>query len=210
MISINGKQAFIARQFDSLTGAYSLNTTASENTIIDDPREYALTLQQAKEILPVNTNVHDAYIQMLLEATTEQVERYIALDTYEKTRRSIWVRPATKVLLPYGIHGAITSVISRTYDNQDTTLVANDDYYVHGSDFKWLEIVSGLDEYLIITFKSGYTAGNCPASIRMGIMQELSLQYKNRQDPNATQRVVVNGLSVEARNLLTPFIRYVL
>jgi hypothetical protein len=86
--------------------------------------------------------------------------------------------------------------------------VANSDYYVHGTELKWLEIVAGLDAYLIVTYESGYTSGNCPASIRMGIIQELMLQYKNRQDPNAPGRVIINGLSVEARNLLTPFIRY--
>jgi hypothetical protein len=41
-------------------------------------------------------------------------------------------------------------------------------------------------------------------------MQELSLQYKNRQDPNAPGRTVVNSLSVEARNLLVSYVRYVI
>jgi len=203
-----GRQGFISRGLTSLTGSYTLNTTPMETTITDDPREYAVTVQQAKEILPVNTSAHDAYIQMLLEATTEQVERYIGRDTYRRTRRSIYARPAPMVYIPYGIHGAVTSVVSQTVDNESTTLVANSDYYVHGTELKWLEIVSGLDAYLIVTYESGYTSGNCPASIRMGIIQELMLQYKNRQDPNAPGRVIINGLSVEARSLLTPFIRY--
>ena len=206
-----GQSEFVRRGFDSLTGVYNVNTFPSE-TIVSGTDEaiYPLTIGQAKSMLPVNTDLHDNLIQLLLEATTEQVERYIGRDTYRKERTSRYERPARVIGLPYGPHGDIISVKSVSYDNEETTLVAGSDYYVHGIEFKTIEIVAATEQYILVTYDSGYQAGNCPRAIVGGIMQELSLQFKNRQDPNAGGIAVVNNLSLEARNLLMSFVRYVL
>lgn len=206
-----GTDAFVRRGMSSLTGVYNTNTFPSE-TIVSGTDEaiYPLTLGQAKKMLPVNTDLHDDFIQLLLEATTDQVERYIGRDTFRKERTSRYERPARVVGLPYGPHGNVTSVKSVTYDNIETTLVAGSDYYVHGIEFKTIELMAGTDQYLLVTYESGYQAGGCPRAIVGGIMQELSLQFKNRQDPNAGGIAVVNNLSLEARNLLMPFVRYVI
>jgi hypothetical protein len=58
-----------------------------------------------------------------------------------------------------------------------------------------------------VTFASGYGAGECPEEIRAAIMQELSLQYKNRQDPNLGSGISYNGLTLEAMHLLQPYKR---
>lgn len=206
-----GQSEFVRRGFDSLTGVYNVNTFPTE-TIVSGTEEpvYPLTLGQAKAMLPVNTDLHDDFIQLLLEATTEQVGRYIGRDTYRRERTSRYERPARVIGLPYGPHGDVLSVKSVTYDNEETTLVAGSDYYVHGIEFKTIEIAAATDQYLLVTYQSGYQAGNCPRGIVGGIMQELSLQFKNRQDPNAGGIAVVNNLSLEARNLLMPFVRYTL
>jgi hypothetical protein len=112
-------------------------------------------------------------------------------------------------LLPYGVHGTITSVVAIDADNNQKTLVAGDDYTIFGIEFKGIQLSTYAD-MLLVTYQSGYGAGECPAAIRAAIMQELSLQYKNRQDPNAPGRTVVNNLSVEARNLLMSYVRYVI
>jgi len=205
----SGNAAIIRRGLDSLSGAYSQNTYPSQTIITDDPKEYALTLGNAKEMLPVNTEVHDSLITMLIEATTDQIERYINRDTYQRTRQSMYLRPAAQIMLPYGIHGNITSVIGVDAEGNQTTLVANDDYRVFGIEFKYLQM-STFYEMLLVSYQSGYAAGACPPAIKAAIMQELSLQYKNRQDPNAPGRTVVNNLSVEARNLLVSYVRYVI
>lgn len=205
----SGNAALIRRGLDSLSGAYSQNTYPTQTIITDDPKQYALTLGNAKEMLPVNTDVHDSLITMLIEATTDQIERYINRDTYQRTRQSMYLRPAAQIMLPYGVHGNITTVVGVDADGNQTTLTANEDYQVFGIEFKYLQM-STFYEMLLVTYQSGYAAGECPAAIKAAIMQELSLQYKNRQDPNAPGRTVVNSLSVEARNLLVSYVRYVI
>lgn len=207
----SGQGAFVRRGYSSLTGVYNVNTMPTETIVsgVDDP-VYPMTLGQAKAMLPVNTSIHDDFIQLLIEATTEQVERYIARDTYRRERTSRYERPAPVISLPNGPHGNVLSVKTVTYDNIETTLVAGSDYYVHGIEFKTIELASGIQQYVLVTYESGYQAGSCPRAIIGGIMQELSMQFKNRQDPNAGGVAVVNNLSLEARNLLMPFVRYVL
>jgi hypothetical protein len=203
-----GTGAFIRRGLDSITGAYSLNTWPSETITSDDPKSYVLTLGNAKEMLPVNTDVHDSLITMLIEATTEQVERYIARDTYKRERTSYYIRPASQIWLPYGIHSNVISVTAVAEDGTETTLVAGSDYNVMGIEFKAIRLSTGAENIKVV-YESGYDFGACPAAIKAAIMQELSLQYKNRQDPNAPGRTVVNNLSVEARTLLTSYMRHV-
>jgi hypothetical protein len=203
-----GTGAFIRREMDSLTGAYSVNTWPTETITSTDPKDYVLTLGNAKEMLPVNTDVHDSLITMLIEATTEQVERYIARDTYKRQRTSYYERPANQIWLPYGVHGNVISVTAIDEDNNETVLTSGADYTVFGLEFKAIRLSTGAP-YLRVVYESGYDFGACPAAIKAAIMQELSLQYKNRQDPNAPGRTVVNNLSVEARNLLTSYIRHV-
>jgi hypothetical protein len=203
-----GTGAFIRRGFDSITGAYSVNTFPTQTIISNDPKDYVITLGNAKEMLPVNTDVHDTLITMLIEATTDQVERYIMRDTYQRTRLSYYERPAENIWLPYGVHGNVTSVVSIDEDGNETTLTAGADYTVYGIEFKGLRLITAAP-YLKVTYQSGYGFGECPGAIKSAIMQELSLQYKNRQDPNAPGRVIVNNLSVESRNLLISYIRHV-
>jgi hypothetical protein len=205
----SGSAALIRRGLDSLSGAYSQNTYPTQTIVTDDPHQYVITLGNAKEMLPVNTDVHDTLITMLIEATTDQIERYINRDTYQRTRQSMYLRPAPIIYLPYGIHGNVTSVVAIDADGNQTTLIANNDYRVFGIEFKAIQL-SIFADMLLVTYQSGYGAGECPAAIRGAIMQELSLQYKNRQDPNAPGRTVVNNLSVEARNLLMSYVRYVI
>lgn len=207
----NGQGAFIRRGASSITGVYNVNTMPFETIVTGIDNElYPLTLGQAKAMLPVNTSIHDDYIQLLIEATTEQVERYINRDTYRRERLSRYERPARIISLPNGPHGDVLNVKTVTFDNVETTLTAGADYYVHGIEFKTIQLVSGVQQYILVTYESGYQAGSCPRAIVGGIMQELAMQFKNRQDPNSGSVAVVNNLSLESRNLLMPFVRYVL
>jgi hypothetical protein len=70
---------------------------------------------------------------------------------------------------------------------------------VEGLDRKAIRFNSGHNA-LNVTYTSGYDV--CPELIKGAILQELSLQYKNRQDSSQPSRTSVNGLSIEARHLL--------
>jgi len=155
-----------------------------------------------------NDSYDDAYLNLMIRGVTEQVERYIGLDTHIKTRQSYWERVGGQVWLPYGPHGAISSVVSIDDEGTETALVLNTDYTVSGMEYKKIHIDNFPGRYLKVTYVSGYAEDECPFAISAAIMQEISLQYKNRQDPNTPSRVSVNGLTLEARQLLSPFMRY--
>jgi len=205
-----GSPEMVRRGFGSITGVYSVNTWPSEIIVTDGERNYPVGLGEAKAMLPVNTDMHDTLIGLLIAGTTGQVERYIGRDTYPKERVAQYERPATVINLPYGPHGAVESVQAIDSDGNITTLTPSVDYIVEGIEFKRIRLI-GVGAYMLrVTYASGYGAGECPEEIRAAIMQELSLQYKNRQDPNAPARTVVNNLTIEARNLLLSFVRHVL
>jgi uncharacterized phiE125 gp8 family phage protein len=205
-----GSPEMVRRGFGSLSGVYSFNTWPSEITVSEGERIYPVGLIEAKAMLPVNTDMHDTLIGLLIAGTTGQVERYIGRDTYPKTRVAQYERPADVLSLPYGPHGAVASVEGIDIDGNATTLTATTDYTVEGIEFKRVRLKSAGYYMIRVTFASGYGAGECPEEIRAAIMQELSLQYKNRQDPNAPARTVVNNLTIEARNLLLSFVRHIL
>jgi uncharacterized phiE125 gp8 family phage protein len=194
-------------QYDSLTGSWTPQLYPIETRVTVKNIDWPLTLGQVKDFLRVNDSYDDLYLGLLLEGVCEQVERYIGLDTYVRTRQSYWERVGGQVWLPYGPHTTISSVVSVDDEGNETALVLNTDYTVNGMEYKKLSIDSAPNRYLKVTYLSGYASGECPSAIRAAILQEISLQYKNRQDPNTPSRVSVNGLTLEARQLLAPYMR---
>lgn len=200
-------------QYDSLTGSWTPQYYPSQTRITVNTSLLPLSLLQVKDFLRVsdgtfNDSYDDAYLNLMIRGVTEQVERYIGLDTHIKTRQSYWERVGGQVWLPYGPHGAISSVVSIDDEGTETALVLNTDYTVSGMEYKKIHLDNAPSRYLKVTYVSGYAEDECPFAISGAIMQEISLQYKNRQDPNTPSRVSVNGLTLEARQLLSPFMRY--
>jgi uncharacterized phiE125 gp8 family phage protein len=194
-------------QYDSLTGSWTPQNYPSQTRVSVKNLDWPLTLEQVKDFLRVNDSYDDLYIGLLLEAVCEQVERYIGLDSYVRTRQSYWERVGRQVWLPYGPHTTISSVVSIDDEGTETTLTLGVDYSVSGMEYKKIHIDGFPGEYMKVTYLSGYPAGECPSAIKGAILQEISLQYKNRQDPNTPSRVSVNGLTLEARQLLSPYMR---
>ena len=203
--------SYIGRRYDSITGVWTPSVYPDETRITAQATDLPITLAMMKTVLPVYESADDNYISLLIDAVTEQISRYIGQDVAQVTRQSIWYRPYKINYLPFGIHGNITSVVSRTEDGTDTALVEGTDYYIQGLDFKRIKLddLALNGAFLVTTYQSGYTAGNIPAAMKAAIFQEVALQYKNRQDANLPARVSMGGLSIEARHLLMPFVRHV-
>jgi uncharacterized phiE125 gp8 family phage protein len=202
---------FQYREHTSLTGVWTAQNFPVDTVVTIPNVDWAITLADAKSFLRVSGNIDDNYIETLIEAVSNQIEEYIGRDTYERTRQSQWDRFGQYVSLPYGPHGDVTSVQSITYDNVVTDLVAGTDYYVQGLQFKSIMVDNPSDgQFLRVTYESGYQPGSCPPAIRGAILQEISLQYKNRQSTGQPSRVSVNGLSIEARHLLQSYMKYVI
>lgn len=205
-----GAAALQSRQWQTLTGTWTPQTYPAQTDISVAPADWAVTLAEAKQFLRLSSAHDDNYVALLVEGISEQIERYIGMDTYIRTRRSYWERAGWDLELPYGPHGTISSVVSIDEDGTETTLTVNSDYYVQGMTTKRIRLLSGIagGSFIRVTYESGYAANECPYAIRAAILQELSLQYKNRQDSNTPSRVSVNGLSLEARHLLLPYMSY--
>lgn len=199
------------RQFDSLTGVNTSSIYPTETLIVPDTQSEftAVSLEEAKAILPVYDNNSDGYITTLMRGVEDQVGRYIKLDLTKRQRTSYWKNPQRKLKLSFGIHAEITSVIAKDMYGNQTSLVFNTDYVISGMQFKELYILSAnIDvDSIQVTYWSGYDAGACPEAIKLACIQELNFQYKNRQDANNPTVAIVNGLTMESRMLLETYIR---
>lgn len=208
----NTDGAYISRRFDSITGVWTPSVYPSQTKITVQASDLPVSLATVKNALPVYDTADDNYITLLIGGVTEQISRYIGVDPVKLTRQSLWYRPFTDNYLDFGVHGAVSSVVSQAEDGTNTTLTEGTDYYIQGIDFKRIRLINmGINGvFLLATYESGYEAGSVPEAIQAAIIQEVSLQYKNRQDPDLPSRVSVNGLSIEARHLLMPYMRFVL
>jgi hypothetical protein len=186
-------------QYDSLTGAVAFQYAPDDTLVVSTDSNAVVSLSEAKNVLRVNQDEDDSYITGLIEATTEQIERYIRRDVVGKTRKSHWTRPAYLISLPYGPHGNVVSVQS-ICDNVTTNVT---DYRVIGLEYKRIVLNEAVCQ-VEVTYESGFTVA--PATVKNAVLQEVSFQYKNRQDPDAPRMVSVDGLSLESRQLLYTFL----
>jgi uncharacterized phiE125 gp8 family phage protein len=187
-----------ASQYGSLTGAVAYQFFPDQTDIVSQDTMTPVSLSEAKNFLRVYDNVDDTSIQAILVGVTQQIEQYIGKDTTTRVRLSFWSRPKLSIAIPRSPVIAVTSVVAVSADGTETTIPA-DDYTVVGLSKKIIRFNHGYPS-LKVTYTSGYTV--CPDAIKSAILQELSLQYKNRQDSSQPSRTSVNGLSIEARHLL--------
>lgn len=186
-------------QYESLTGAVGFQYKPDDTMVVSTNSNAVVTLTEAKNVLRVNHDEDNDYIGDLIDATTEQVERYIHRDVIVKNRKSHWTRPDRMISLPYGPHGNITQI--QSIQNNVTLNVT--DFRVVGLEYKRIVLNEAVGEVLV-DYVSGYTV--TPPSIKTAILQEISFQYKNRQDPDTPRMVSVDGLSLESRQLLYSYL----
>jgi uncharacterized phiE125 gp8 family phage protein len=187
-----------ARQYGSLTGAIAYQYFPEQTVVLTQSVGTPVTLAEAKNFLRVYDTIDDTSIQSLLVGVTQQVEQYIGRDTTPRTRMSYWARPKMLISIPRIPVTSITSIVEVQRDGSEVALDPSD-FVVEGLDRKSIRLTSSYNS-LKVTYASGYAT--CPEVIKGAILQELSLQYKNRQDSSQPSRTSVNGLSIEARHLL--------
>jgi uncharacterized phiE125 gp8 family phage protein len=187
-----------ARQYGSLTGSVAFQYFPEQTVVLTQATSTPVSLSEAKNFLRVYDDIDDTSIGALLVGVTQQVENYIGRDTTPRVRVSLWKRPKFQISIPRVPVGTIVSVVNIDTAGNETT-VDPSDYVVEGLDRKMIRLSSSHNS-LKVTYNSGYTT--CPDAIKGAILQELSLQYKNRQDSSQPSRTSVNGLSIEARHLL--------
>lgn len=194
-------------RYGSLTEPYNPQKWPCDMQVINDQQNFPVTVEDAMTFLRVYDNQDPDSINMLIEAATQQVERFIQRDTYVRTRQAYWNNYGAQIWLPYGPHGDVTEIKAVTSDGTETILQSGTQYKVTRTTWKIIDIIERKGEQLYVTYESGYTAGICPSAIRAAILQEVSFQYKNRQDPNQSLGLSLGMLTLESQHLLTPFKR---
>ena len=170
------------------------------------PKKYVVSFLEVKQHLPVRVDTNDPAIAKLIDSVTAQVEAYIRQDVVKKSVKSFWFSVPPVALLPRGPHGDITLVQSINSDNETTTLVEGVDFRVEGMTYKRLVSIHASGA-LAVTFESGYEQEDIPPQVPQAVLQEIALQYKNRQDPDTPAMTSVGSLSLEARHLLSSLMR---
>lgn len=154
-----------------------------------------------EDFMRIYDNIDATYIASLIKGVTDQVEKYCSIATTPRTMQSYWMYPKTIVALPTKPISNITNVTKIDSDGTETELVSSTDYTTTGLDIKSIRLKTSCYA-LRVTYDAGFATNTCPEAVQDAIIQEISLQYKNRQDSNQPSRTSVNSLSVEARHLL--------
>jgi hypothetical protein len=192
--------------------SYSLLTDAQGNIITDpqgtfitedqvDTPTSAVTSAQVKTMLPVYDNQSATIISRLITSVQRRIEDYIDIDATLRTRMAWWSVPARRIELPYGTHGDILSV--QRYNVHTNAWEDYTDYRVFGLDYKVLELGNN-GHQIRVTFKSGSKLNE---QLNQAILQEISYQFKNRNDPNMEPALTHAGLSIPTLNILTGIVR---
>lgn len=190
-------------QFGSLSGVdYSTNYPQS-CAVVTPPSGTVMSIEAAKVWLRNDRVDYDnPDIELMIKGVTEQLERTASIDFLKRTRIAEWVRPRNRIYLPYGKHGAITLVNGFDADGTATPIT---DYVVYGLTFKWIELNQAVHR-VQVTFESGYDRADMPAAFDGAVRHELTLSM-NYRSGNPTARTVQGGMSIEARQLLLPYMR---
>ena len=165
-----------------------------------------VTVDQVKDFLPLRHDQYNLTITDLIDAVTAQIEDYIRLDVIQKNIKSYWYRTPQLAILSRGPHVSITSVKVEDEDGNETTLTEGTHYKIEGMKYKRLYDFTVTGK-LTVEYVSGFTEAKRPKQIRPAILQEINLQFKNRQDPDTPAMTSVGNLSLEAKHLLNSIVR---
>lgn len=186
---------------NSMTGTPRYQFYPQESKVTSIGITSPLTQSYVNEFLRVYDDIDALYIASLIKGVTNQVEAYCGVITTPRTMQSYWQFPKQMISIPVKPVSSVTSVVKVNSDSTESTLVNGTDYTVTGMNNIYIHLK--VDCYALrVTYDVGYATGQCPEAIQDAILQEISLQYKNRQDSNQPTRTSVNSLSLEARHLL--------
>lgn len=162
---------------------------------IDGSYGVAVTNSEVKDVLPVYGDIDAVIIDRLIDSVQTRIEDYINIDATPRTRIAEWECPANVIELPYGSHGDI--ILVERYENKEW--VATTDFEVLGLTYKRLRLAK-IGKPIRVTFESGTSENK---QVNQAILQEVSYQYKSRNDPNMETAETRSGLSVATLNILS-------
>jgi hypothetical protein len=196
-----------ALQFDSITGTVAFSATPQSCVVVTPPSFSLVTVDEAKVWLRNDrVNYDNRDIEIMIAGVTEQLERSCRIDFARRTRLAEWVNPQRRLYLPYGVHFNVNLVRIFDIEGNARTLNASE-YVVVGlsGGFRSIDLLTTAHR-VQIEFESGYALDTVPAAFLGAIRHELTLtmNYRSGQPAN---RAVQSGMSIEARQLLLPYMK---
>ena len=154
-------------------------TATGTNTSTD-----IISTADAKAWMKVDTATEDSLIADLVAEVIDAVEQEYSFQLIEKTVTASWESYAKRVELPTFPVKSITSVKTITSNGTETTLTADEDYYLQGDSLIFSEIDPYAYPYERVRLKVVYTAGfdPIPNGIILGLKKAILSAYEDRQD----------------------------
>ena len=146
---------------------------------------------------------YETAIENLAKSARLRLEQYCGRNFVEKTMLLNVSDVRIKLELPFGPIRAITSVkVYDSYGVLDSTLVADDDYYLIGDFDKYLKLESWFNgSYLQIEYTAGYGANTyaLPQALKDAILMQTKFDFDHR----GTQDRV--SIMSEVKNMVGPY-----
>lgn len=156
-----------------------------KNVLLSAPSTEPLSLADAKTWLRIEHTADDALITDLITASRETLERELALHISVQSIQAEFVGEALSHPLPYGPHGALSSVKKIDLDGTETALTEDVDFYMKGLEYKQIRLVSALstNKSLELTVISGYTT--TPGWAITALKRMVADNYEHRESTAA-------------------------
>lgn len=186
--------------FTGKTGPFSYTTTDTGTNTSSD----VLSTVNAKAYARIDTSIEDTLITSLVAECIDLVEESYGFQLIEKNVVVEYEYYGKEIRLPLYPVQSITSVKTIDRVGTETTLTANDDYYLTG-DTLVVSTVYGWEVpddrvRLKVTYVAGYTT--IPSGITLGLKKLVTSMYEDRQD------LVEGGVSVMPNSSKTLFKKY--
>lgn len=165
---------------------YSITTAAATTP---------LTLAEVKEHLKLDAsdNSQDTYLSLLIDAATDQAEKYTGRDFINRsytTYRDSFVDPLELRRAPISSITSIEYLVSSSFVTLATSvydLQVNDNGYPYiflKEDQEWPTNADTLPQAVKIIFVSGYGAAatDIPPGLKLGLLNHIAMLYENRGD----------------------------
>ncbi len=158
---------------------FNASQTSFANGTITEP----VTLAEVKAYCKLSTGTaEDSLLTLFISAAREQCEKYTGISFIPRTVTAIITNLCGGIFLPYGPTGAITSVT----DKDGNVLVDDDTYTIQGT--TWKQLLTPLEDGLIVVYAAGYANGSLPYDLKLAVLQQVFYLYINRGETSSVTR----------------------
>lgn len=184
------------------------------------PVNPALSTENAKLFMRLDASFtdDDTTIGNLVKTATKKIEANLNRSLITQTLEAYFTTYGPTVYLPNTPVQSVTSVTQVSRDNNDTVLVANQDYYIKGLNDKFIEMAGAYvlpaghsvrdkvnDYALKIIYVAGYGANesDIPEPIREAISRLVLYLYDHRDE--VVIGAAINSFMLGLDDLLSPY-----